>query len=347
MSRNWLVGGMLFSLSLLLFANENNEDYRTTLIAHTQLETERQQLFKEGLTNVLEKLTFQSNLATNPEVKQAADHIMSFVDQYAYEGNQLSVQYSPALVKDLVQRLGYAPPNQRSKIMLWCVVDETEGKRLMGEDTDPDMLATLKKEASQTGLTLVLPILDLEDVSRISIHDVWALNMAKVKEASKRYGTETILIGRLHHPSQAGSLGQWKGDWILTNPSENKSYTVQQNSLESVLKEGLAQTAIRPKKSAPSPNTSVTTSKSYLLLIDNLQTGQDFSRVESTLRSLSPVSRVAVAEILGSSAIFEVTLKPNHDSNTLIEAMNLNQYLVEEQMENPSRKVDLAFRFNR
>lgn len=351
MLRNLLVLFLCFSLSFVAFAIEDGDLFQTTVTANSQEEAERQQLFQEGFYRLLERLTAKANLEYQPEVKQAASHIITFVDKYAYDGNQLTIYYSPALIKELLHRLGHTvEAKSRPKLMVWLVVDENGEKRLVGEESDPKLVQNMQRIASSKAIPLVFPMLDIEEVSIVGANDVWDLNLGTLVESQERYGTQGMLIGRLHHQET------WEGDWMLYYEGQTYTFNSDRGALERVLMQGITDAASQfsptvtldatPKvRDEEKVKEKSLTQQSYLLYVDNIQTGQDFSRVEMTLRNLGPVKRVTVAEVLQGSAIFEVTLKASQDNRHLLAALDETTNLRVGLKENISQQVDIALRF--
>jgi hypothetical protein len=302
----------------------------------------------------LDRLTERANLETRQEVKQAASHIITFVDKYSYDGNQLTIYYSPALMKDLLKRIGHSGEvKSQPKLMVWLVVDENDEKRLIGEESDPKLVQNIQRIASSKAIPVVFPMLDIEEVSIVTPNDVWDLNLGTLIESQERYGTAGMLIGRLHHQDT------WQGDWMLYQDGQTFTFNSESGALEQVLTQGMEDAAsqfppktIEREKVVPQVSYEEKAKeggigqRSYLLYVDNIKTGQDFSRVEMALRNLEPVKRVSVAEVLQGSAIFEVTLKANQDNRRLLSALDETSTLSVSLIEDRSQQVDIALRFN-
>jgi len=62
---------------------------------------------------------------------------------------------------------------QRPSTLVWLVVEDEGGRRLIGTDEESEYLSVLKERASVRGIPMLIPLLDLEDNARLKPSDVW------------------------------------------------------------------------------------------------------------------------------------------------------------------------------
>lgn len=351
--KKWLLASILVSFIYcpLVVAATLSHLYDVSLPTQTLSEDEKQNLFQQGLILVLERINGQSGIENYPAVSAALKEPTRFVEQYAYEGDKLYIKYSAQLINQLIANTGETVWGQtRPSVILWLALEqEPQQRHLIGAESDPLLQAELLKIAKDSGLPLVIPLLDLEDVSVVTVADVWGQFPSVLREASKRYGAQAILIGRVaHHKGLSQDAKLWSGYWQLLTDQDSPSWRVQGTTLNEVLTQGISGTTqflkghygVKAMPQNPAP------SKSILIEVQDIQNIQDFVKVENYFKSLDQVNRVNVYQIFSHSAIFEIVPRSNQDSQTLQRIITLDSHLISLAMEqNPIENVDLAYRW--
>ncbi|MBS0286588.1 MAG: DUF2066 domain-containing protein [Proteobacteria bacterium] len=316
-------------ISLPLHATVVPHLYDVTLTSTSQSQDEWQNLVQQGLSQVLERISSDPTLIKNPHVKQALENAPDYVEQYSYEGNQLVIKYSPELVNQLVQKMGQVVWGQRRpKVVLWLAIEDNHQRRLVGVETDPNLQTYLNTVAQKQGIPLILPLMDLEDMSAITVTDVWGQFPSVLQQASLRYGAQTILLGRvLHNPKAQGAL--WEGSWQLLEGG-SPTWRVEGQSLEEVLGQGIsgATRFLKPQVNAQENPRFRSGNKPFLIAVEGIQSSSDFVNVESYLKSLNPVKDVNIHQLLGALAIFEITLQNDSGRHALEQAVSMDQHLI-------------------
>lgn len=351
--RKWLLASTLMCLFYcpLSKAAIVSHLYDVSLPAQTQTEQEKKDLFQQGLLQVLERINGRPGIEAYPAVAQALKQASNYVEQYSYDGDKLCVKYSAPLVNQLISSTGERVWGQtRPSVILWLAMEtEPQQRHLIGAESDPSLQSSLLKIAKQAGLPLVLPLMDLEDVSVVTVADVWGQFPSVLREASRRYGAQAILIGRITHRKDIGpETKSWNGYWQLLTDQETPSWRVQGETLEEVLTQGMTGTSHFLKGHYGVKNTSnrIFPAKPILVGVEDIQTAQDFAKVETYLASLEQVSRVNVYQIFAHGAIFEIFPKSDEDSETLKRIIRLNHRLTSLSTEEKSlENVDLAYRW--
>lgn len=315
-----------------LFAAVVPHLYDVTLTCESQAQDEWQKSVQLGLSQVLERIS-SAPIMQNSQVKYALDHAADYVEQYSYTGNQLTIKYSPELVNQLVQKMGHTVWGQRRpKVVLWLAIEDNNQRRLVGVETDPNLQTYLSDVARKNGIPLILPLMDLEDMSAITVTDVWGQFPSVLQQASLRYGAQTILLGRVFHNSAYAPDIAWEGNWQLVG-NDSSTWRVQGNSLEEVLSQGVSgatrfiKSSVEPQLPTQ-PHTLGANTKPFLIAIEGIESSNDFVSVEAYLKSLSPVKEVNIHQLLGALAIFEVTLRNDVGRHALEQAVSMDQHLI-------------------
>lgn len=329
----WLFASLVILFaSSTLFAAVVPHLYDVTIPCESQSQDEWQKLAQSGLSQVLERISSETAMTQNAQVKYALEHAADYVEQFSYEGNQLTLKYSPELVNQLVQKMGHVVWGQRRpKVVLWLAIEDNNQRRLVGVETDPTLQTYLNDVAHKSGIPLILPLMDLEDMSAITVTDVWGQFPSVLQQASLRYGAQTILLGRVMHNSSS-SQSAWEGSWQLLE-GDSPTWRVQGKTLEEVLGQGVSgatrflKANVNPNPPPVEPQRYVST-KPILIAIEGINSSHDFVKVEAYLKSLSPVKDVNIHQLLGAVAIFEITLRNEAARHALEQALSMDQHLI-------------------
>lgn len=172
----------------------------------------RAQAYRRGLSEILVRVTGQRTAATDPALAALFEDPARLVQGYRRDTDVLWVSFDGRAIASRLREAGRAVwGSQRPATLVWLAVDRGRGERELiaaadagpsaarGAGDDPD--AMLRKRAGEVatarGIPLVWPLLDAEDRSRIAFSDVWGGFQEPVLEASRRYGANSILLGRV------------------------------------------------------------------------------------------------------------------------------------------------------
>ena len=209
--------------------------YEVPLTCQTQQEGERHALFQQGFFQVLGRVSTDPQVASQPQVQAALKNIDDYVEQYTYEGHTLLVRYNSAKLTQLLAQSGATRLRaENPAIVLWLALEQNNDRHLVGAESDPQVHETLKTLAQQQGLPLVLPLMDLEDVSLVTVTDVWGQFTEVLTTASQRYNAHTLLVGRAKREGD-----QWHSDWTLRHADVPTTWHIEGNSLDALLTSAL------------------------------------------------------------------------------------------------------------
>jgi hypothetical protein len=194
-------------------------------------ERERQQAYGVALQEVLLKLTGRQDTLENPEVKRGIGNAQAYVESWTYRtapvvsapGVAASVQTGAVPTggvatdssEQLLLQVGFFPseiqnllntariplwPQNRPETLLWIVVQQELGERMMLGTTMENATALVQQiqtAAEKRGLPLLLPLLDFTDQRALPIESLWNFDQVAIRQASLRYGNESILALRI------------------------------------------------------------------------------------------------------------------------------------------------------
>jgi hypothetical protein len=215
---------------------------------------------------------------------------------------------------------------ERPLALLWVAVDDGLGGRaLLGanETTDPGgeltpatqtMLADLRKEllavADERGLPVTLPLLDIEDLNAVTFADVWGGFDDRVAAASRRYGADAILIGRM----RPGLLGN-EVQWLLVTGGTRRA-------LEgAAIRDGLDAVA----DSFAAELTTVGGASTAAITVLNVASSADYDRVMSYLERQSVLETVDVESL--ERGVLSLRVAARGDARVLGRVLSLGDVL--------------------
>lgn len=108
-------------------------------------------------------------------------------------------------------------PEGRPPVLCWLAISPARSPKLLTLGDYPALGARLVQHANARGLSLLLPLMDLQDRSVIGPQLVWQGDQAAVWRATQRYGRVGMLLGRLDLDNH-GDTPQWRARWYWRPP---------------------------------------------------------------------------------------------------------------------------------
>lgn len=209
-------------------------------------EEERRVALREALQVVLIKVTGFGAVAEEPPGQAMLEDAEKFVQQFRYhvtepqeEGEKpvqrLAVQFDRNAIEAVVRKQGLPLWGQaRPTTLAWIAVEEGHRHRLLGAtDVDPLRFAA-ERTAERRGLPLRLPLMDLQDQASVRVADVWGGFHEAILEASRRYDSQAVLMGRIYQ-----DRGVWHSSWTLFQGEEVLRWDSEGFDAELVLSAGI------------------------------------------------------------------------------------------------------------
>jgi len=190
----------------------------------------------------------------------------------------------------------------RPATLVWLVVDDKKKRTLIGNGSSHISRTYIEQEASKRGLPFRLPLLDLADQAKIQASDVWGNFEDAILDASSRYQTQAILVGRIY----LGYANTWNTRWSLYSAGQRQDWEASNSEvLRTAVNEGLSKTA--EVLSVRFTQTNVAQENdSILLQIKNVSNLVAYNKVIKYLKGLSVVTRFQAQQINTDNIIFNV-----------------------------------------
>jgi len=259
--------------------------YEAEMQVPDQTRSERGLAMSAALAEVVTKVSGRRDARLKPKVAQAIRRPAQLLQQYRYR----------ALPEDLREELMPGDDPQ----LVFFHFDKKAVDRLLRESglpvwgaTRPAVLAlrlVVEREAMRRGLSLLLPLLDLQDQRQVSFADVWGRFRDPVLQASQRYRPEAVLMGRLLRTPD----GEWQADWWIVEGKDSERWRANGVLPAEVVEEGMAG-AVSWLAQRYAPLGGGSEAGHLRVTVDEVRSLADFARVEGYLRSLQQVAHVRV-----------------------------------------------------
>ncbi|PCH83165.1 MAG: hypothetical protein COB89_01945 [Piscirickettsiaceae bacterium] len=301
--------------------------YKTFEHVQTQGATERKAAIRQAINRVAQKVTGRADVLHHGRLQNALSNVDAYVEQFQYSkldegiatGYRLEVTFQKAALDRVLQQFDMPIwGSNRPAVVVWLAVESGSKRYLVGEGTSKTA-ALIQKVAKQTGLPVILPLLDLEDQRALEFNDVWGMFSERIVQASTRYGAKHVLFGRLLKEQGNG----WKIRWSFINDQSQFDGESRQQLLTAALRESLSASAdVLAGIYAPRGNTFASDVMLDVVGISNLK---DFSHISKYLASLDAVSQVNWSQVRPNKASF--VLKLTADVQGLKEQIALSTVL--------------------
>ncbi|MCH9671525.1 MAG: DUF2066 domain-containing protein [Gammaproteobacteria bacterium] len=170
-----------------------------------------------ALRTVLRRVSGRRTVPDHPAIAAALAEPDALLLQQRYEaavdGQQIAFTFDRKQVDGLLDLAGVRRwGSYRPTPLVWIAIEAANGERfLVGATESPDLSERLAQIADARGVPLIVPLLDLEDRSRVSADDAWSGSVANFQSSASRYGAEALAVARVK-PALGGG---WESHWTL------------------------------------------------------------------------------------------------------------------------------------
>jgi len=318
----------IFLVPKILFASQITFDlYEAALPAPSHKASDRLQLFEDGLRVVIKRVAGDDTIFKNDSVIEALKSPGQYVEKFGYYGtDSLFVRYNPNTVNELI--LSATQPiwgKKRPTVLLWLGVAENDlERRIIGIESDSKMHLGIEQKASELGLPLILPIMDLADINQVNVSDIWGDFPSVLNNASKRYGADVIVVAKVHKNHNDIWASQWQ---LMFDDYIQKWDWTSEGNLDTAIQEGISQLA-RHLLQRYGLKKSQQKAGSILIGIQDISSIAAFAKAEAYLNSLEQLEGVDVLQVTNEGVIFEAKATGNLDPQILSQVISMDNKLV-------------------
>ncbi len=329
----------LFGAVAPLEAVEVENLYEARVPVPAQSRDSWQTAVKSALSEVIVRVTGNSDVLREQGVSQLVGQAQRFVQQFRYETlppspsedakdaapeQSLWVRFDEKALTTRLRELGVpAWGRLRPPALVWLAVDDGRERFLLSSGSNHEAFDLIQEQAQRRGLPLRLPLFDLTDRSLVRVSDVWGNFSDPILQASQRYEVDAVLVGRVYRERSGG----WRGHWQLYQVDVPTGWESVAGTLAEVLDSGVdGTTRAMAKRFAALGSTEGTAT--VLVRINDVRGVPDYARVTSYLESLASVVRVDPYIVEPTAVLYRVTTRGG--SSLLAHAISLGSKLAAE-----------------
>lgn len=287
---------------------------------------------REALGQVLVKITGTQGVMETSAANELLQNPSRFLQQYRYE-NIRPVPADPGMPRlalhaefdgsALERRLRSAGlplwGRERPMTLVWLALSDSNQRELIGAKSSNAAADALQRAAARRGLPVELPVLDTEDVTRVSFMDVWGVYEEPLLAAAERYAPDAIMSGSIF--SAGNDL--WAGRWTLLRNGERQRWELSGPTPEAVATAAMDRLAEHYAE-AFSVFAGVAQDK-VLLEVNAVSALQGYASVQAYLSRLSAVKDVRLLAVDDDLLRFELDL--NGSVHTLEQSIAVGRVL--------------------
>ncbi|WP_428771817.1 DUF2066 domain-containing protein [Vibrio sp.] len=309
-----------------------------------------------GMKQVIVRATGDQNAPANDVVRKALRQNSQYLSQLSYgqfAGQEtLKMNFNGAQIRALLSQ-AQLPfwPEKRANLLVWMVEESNMDRNIVWETSDSELLNDLRAQASLRGLPVTIPVGDFDDITGLTVSDVWGGFMSPVAQASERYPADAILVvkgqgqqlqwalydqapANLTRSTQAPLAGSSRGSDAMSDMVDQISDYYAKKSAVLVASES---------------------SESVKVQFNQINNAFDFFLLEGEMKQLSSVAGLDILKIQGNTVTFNVELlAPEQDfvgevgrirGVEQLQSIETSEWLLEEMGE-PQQPVQIDRAFN-
>jgi len=295
----------LLCLQPLCTASAAQQDlFEVRRVVPNQTPATRTAALKAGLEQVLIRVAGQASVLDSGPAQALLGNPSGLVQQYRYftvpdsepPVLMLWMRFDGDAIRRALQQQGVTYwGTERPDTLVWLAVEDRGNRYVVAADGDSDVHQQIEKAARQRGVTILFPLMDLEDQSKARFSDIWGGFFENVLAASDRYSPQAILIGRLNRSPSGG----WSSRWHLQVSGKPSSWSDSRPRLDTLAQQGIDDTA-----DILASTFAVTQGGGGLNTVNIVVSGVDtlaaYARINAYLSSLTSVAGFQVREVDGS-----------------------------------------------
>ncbi|MBV9576054.1 MAG: DUF2066 domain-containing protein [Gammaproteobacteria bacterium] len=318
MKKLFLVIWSSFFFAMPVFAVTVSSLYQADIPVVSQADDLREQAVKDGFLQVLIKVSGNPEIEKNPVIKYSLQKAAYYVQEYTYSlptttssEYVLQVRYEP---NDVIRLLKKAKitywKESRPLILVWLAATTKDREtEIINNDATDDIFKIMKGQGKKYGLPLIFPLMDMKDMDLVSVDDVSHMTIPILKEATKRYAPDAILIGKLQE-----NEATTESEWELVLHDKTWNFTIADQSTQNVIANLINQVRKTLESGHPKKVARAEGPTSWVNLeIANIVQRDDLQILVRYLEQLSLVRQVKLVQVANNNVELSVLVQGTRD----------------------------------
>ena len=262
---------------------------------------------RDGLVQVLVKVTGSVPRPDNAAVRAALDKAEDYLSSYSYESSapgalRFKLVYDASAVQALLREAGLPLwTANRPRVLVWWVTHVDGRRRFVSAQEQAEAHRVLRDSFALRGVPLQIPLFDLEDTARLSPGQAWRQSSAALVDASQRYRGAQLLTARAARLSD----GSWSGDWRMLHEGRWLSRSARGLALEQFTALGAA-LAAEALASRYAMTLHDALDQRHRVTLRGIRDYRDYRSAQAALAALEAVRRVVPEYLLGDQVSLRI-----------------------------------------
>jgi hypothetical protein len=321
-----ITGAMLAVLGVVLTwlavsrisAADGQDLYQAAVPVQDQGAEARNAAVAAALDTVMVRLTGSRGVVKQPAARALRRDAARLVQQYHYElaaapktggagqGRILVARFDPTALRQALEDQGLpAWTGTRPSLLLWLTVagPGSGGPRFFPGEGDQGLKAALLEVAARRGISVLLPLLDLEDLRGLQPRDLAQADATRLRQASRRYPADLVLAARLRETTNGARV-----DWQLLYPQGSEAWQSRGKTAPEALTAGLEEGFDRVA-AAYAPSAGGVAASLVRVQVRGVQDLDSYLRVDRFLRGLDGVELVLPVRVEPEQVLWRVRVR--------------------------------------
>lgn len=261
-----------------------------------------------ALEQVLIRVSGQADIVEKAAIKSELSQVSAYIKQFSavrQNGENITrVLLDSARVNRLLQQNNIAVWGElRPDTLIWLVQQDGNGRQFI-RHADHDIASNLKQAFAQTGLPLLLPLYDMEDLVKISESDVWAGFWQQINHASNRYNADVVIAATIDKTPIDSEI-QWRLTWQRQH--DGRIIREQVTAIdEAMLMQKFAAKLAQQLAGQYASVLSEQAASSVIINVEAVSSLTDLVKVQQLLEQLVGVSQVSISRYSQNSASYRI-----------------------------------------
>jgi hypothetical protein len=296
-------------VGLPAMALTNVDLYRTEVVLDQAADNADAKARVEGMKEVIVRASGDRNAASNQVVQKALKQSGQYLTQISYgqlDGAQsLKMGFSAPHIRSLLSQAQLPVwPSARANLLVWLVEESQADRNIVWEHSDSAVLEQMKQEAQKRGLPVTVPVGDFDDITGVSVSDLWGGFATPVGQASQRYPVDAVLVIKAQGNSLRWTLYDQKPATV--GVTRQAPLSGSNNGSDAASKMVNQISDYYAKKSAVVVASE--SSETIKVRFTELNDAVGFFTLENKLKKLSSVASLDIVKIQGSQVTFNIHL---------------------------------------
>ena len=314
-------------LSLPLFSAELTHLYQAEIPVLGQDKEHRQVALQTAMFEILVRISGNREIARDGRVKVLLQNPDRFVLQFRYKQDappnpvsgssgpgsvapapapilKLWVEFDAKSINQVLQQANIAVWGRaRPELLLWIVVEDGSQRFLISSDSATQLKEPIRKNSERRGLPVLYPLFDLEDQAKVKLTDILGNFSEPILNASARYRTDAILVGRMSR----NRGNSWEGKWYFYQEGSTDQWSYASPEINDSISAGLDR-AIDVLASRTIISGTQVAGEEVLINVTGIHSLQQLNQAQKLIRSLEVVTSLQVQHIKLDDVLFKINV---------------------------------------